>query len=180
MALQFTRLMHLVLPHRYVYRHIWRCNLSTKHKTENSERNKACPAKLEIKIKKITKDTKKKDAYIGKNSPPLPAIIIITESHNHVTETFDSMRFLRSEEHLRKVFEDYFSDGLSPASAYKIQWDKIRQRDTGAQDVADRHEMPSKNSMYYWYREWTRENFGKTTEPLEKLEEKVEAYEKGL
>lgn len=165
--------------HRYVYRHTWVCNLSHKHKSENSKRDQKCKAKLDIKIKKITKDTRKKDPYIGENDPPLPAIVKITGSHSHHTNTFDSMRFLRPDEKLRKIFEDYFSDGLSPSAAIKIQWDKIRQTEAGTEDVADRHKVPSKKTVYWWYKVWTENNFGTATEPLEKLQEKVESYEKG-
>ena len=163
----------------HVYRHIWQCQLSSKHKTENSKRNVKCSAKIDITINKVTKDTKKKDHWIGKHDPPLPAIITVTNNHNHYLDRSDSMRFLRGDDELRKIFYSYFNDGHPVHVARSIHYDKIREMDNGSELIADGHRNPSKHTVYWWYSEWRNEHFGDPIEPLETLEKKLDAYEKG-
>jgi hypothetical protein len=165
--------------YRYAYRNIWKSSLSEKNKTADSKRNKHCPAILEIKIKLITKDTRKKDPLIGRNDPPLPGIITLIGLHNHKLDRSDAMKFLRGGEELKKTFISYFNDGHPPHVARALHYEKLRQMKDGPKLVADAHLNPLKNTVYYWHKEWREKNFGDAVDPIEKLKEKIETYEKG-
>ena len=58
------------------------------------KRNAECKAKLHITIKKLTKDTLKKDLYLRKN-PPLRGVIEVEIVHSHTTTTADALKMLR-------------------------------------------------------------------------------------
>ncbi|KAE8741294.1 hypothetical protein FOCC_FOCC013182 [Frankliniella occidentalis] len=160
---------------RYAYRHIFMCNLSKRNKTPEGLRNQGCKAKLEIKIKLITKDTKKKDAYIGKNDPPLPGIVTISNKHNHHIDVGDAMQYLRGDKELRNIFEEYFAD-MTPGQAMRLHEEKISVQDDGEILKADGHYNPLPNTVYWWHKEWRIKNFGPPQDPLETLKTKCEQY----
>ncbi|KAK3922591.1 Protein FAR1-RELATED SEQUENCE 11 [Frankliniella fusca] len=134
-------------------------------------------ASLEIKIKLITKDTRKKDPLIGKNDPPLPGIVIVRNSHNHHIEVGDSMQYLRGSENLRKTFEEYFTE-MAPGQAMRLHEEKLSLKENGEILKADGHFNPLPNTVYYWHREWRKKHFGPPQHPLETLKSKCEQYEK--
>ena len=56
-----------------------------KGRSKEKSKSTNCRAKLDIKIKKQTCDTRKKDEFL-KLKPPLPTIIKLNYCHNHTTE----------------------------------------------------------------------------------------------
>lgn len=160
-----------------MFRQKWKCNLSRRNKTPDGIRNHDCPATLEIKIKLVTKDTKKKDKFLGKHDPPLPGIVTINTKHNHHIDVSDSMQYLRGDAKLRKKFESYFDDRMTPGEAMRLHEEKLALEDNGVELIADAHFNPRANTVYWWHKEWRAKNFGPPQDPLSMLEQKSQEYE---
>ena len=57
--------------------------------------------------------------------PPLPAILTLNLEHNYRIHCADAMHQLRVLDETRKVFMEYFNDGLSPALAIALHESKL-------------------------------------------------------
>ncbi|KAE8741243.1 hypothetical protein FOCC_FOCC013230, partial [Frankliniella occidentalis] len=163
-------------PERYQYRHIFKCNLSKRHKTPDGIRNQHCPTTLEIKIKLVTKNTKEKDPFIGKNDPPLSGILTVNSKHNHHIDVCDNMQYLRGDADLRETFETYFGE-MSPDQAMRLHKEKVSLKENGEILKADSHYNPRANTVYWWHKKWRKKNFGPPQEPLKTLISKCQQYE---
>ncbi|KAG0444722.1 hypothetical protein HPB47_013458 [Ixodes persulcatus] len=162
-------------PTRVVFHKKWRCQHSNLNKTVGLH-STDCPAFVDIKIKKITKDTKKRDPFL-KRALPLPAVIRLREEHNHVLNCADGLRFLRSTPDTRACFYNYFKDGLTPAEAIALHAQKLAAQDHTAELLASGAVNPCGNTVYHWFRVWRKNAFGgDAVDPLMKLAEKESTY----
>lgn len=144
-----------------------------------SKRNKCCPVKLDIKIKKVNRDTIKNDKEYLRRETPLPAIITIKGSHNHPTsESFESLGFLRISSETKDTFFKYFDEGNSPAGAMRLHESKILVQDNGPIRLADASVNPPSRHVYYLHDLWRKSEYGEawSNDPLCKLKEKIEDY----
>ncbi|KAE8743392.1 hypothetical protein FOCC_FOCC010997 [Frankliniella occidentalis] len=167
---------------RVAYHKQYLCAFSKKNKIRlegESYRNYNCTAKLDIKIKKLTKDTKKKDPYL-RGQTPFCGVVTVTDIHNHHKNVSSITQFFRPEEKLRAQFETYFQEGTSPAAALSLHESKLLGQPNGLRLLADSHYMPQSTSVYWWHRVFLLLNYGPINSPLETLQQKIEMYkEKG-
>ncbi|KAG0413810.1 hypothetical protein HPB47_009022 [Ixodes persulcatus] len=92
-----------------VFHQKWRCQHSSVGKTAGRHATN-CPSFVDIKIKKINKNTKKNDAFL-KKAVPLAAVIKLREDHNHNPGCADELRLLKSTADTRALFHGYFRVG---------------------------------------------------------------------
>lgn len=163
---------------RLVYRKSFCCNFSSKNKTlkeGEGRRNFNCQAKLDIKIKMVTKDTKKKDKML-RGTLPLQGVITVSKVHSHNIRTFSALRCMRAGSDLQQTFFTYFSEGSSPAQALLRHSDEIRCEEGGEEKLGDGHYMPLPQTVYYWNRLYRELNYGPPDAPLETLKQKIGMY----
>ncbi|KAG0417292.1 hypothetical protein HPB47_005737 [Ixodes persulcatus] len=104
-----------------VFHKTWRCSQRKRSKVRGNHPGADCPAKIDIKIKKIAKSTKKTDPLL-RGDMPLPAVIklIHQEGHTHSTDSADTLRPLRPLTETKHTFQYYFDHGMSPAEAIRL------------------------------------------------------------
>lgn len=155
----------------------WRCKQNARKKPSGSS-GASCPAKIDIKIKKTNRHTKKNDAFLRRPSP-LPAVIRLwhQEGHSHSTTSADALRRLGPATTTKETFVGYFEDAMSPAEAIRLHESKLLVQEGGFTLLANAALNPLPAAVYYWHRLWRQENFGKHVDPLDKLTEKMPAYE---
>uniref|UniRef100_A0A6M2E0T3 Uncharacterized protein n=1 Tax=Amblyomma tuberculatum TaxID=48802 RepID=A0A6M2E0T3_9ACAR len=84
----------------------WRCQHSTKNKITGQTATN-CPAFVDIKVKNITRDTRKRDPFL-KRATPLRATMKVRDDHNHALDSADGLRLLRTTADTRALFHSYF------------------------------------------------------------------------
>jgi len=106
-------ILSLILYYRSVCRQKWKCQHSTRNKSFAEDRSKStdCKAFVDIKIKKISYSTKRKDSFL-RLDPPLAAIIKLNLQHNHNQTSADALKFLKPTHDVKEIFEDYFNQGM--------------------------------------------------------------------
>jgi hypothetical protein len=107
---------------RKLYREDWLCQEASINKTKQGCAN--CPAFIDIEIKKLTKDTIKKDPHL-RGSNPLTARINIHAVHNHSTQTTTWLTRLHPSEATKRKFLEYFAQGHGPAAARQLHIESI-------------------------------------------------------
>ncbi|KAE8741224.1 hypothetical protein FOCC_FOCC013258 [Frankliniella occidentalis] len=168
--------------YRLVYRKLYVCTFANKNKhlAEGSKRNWNCKAQLDIRIKLLTKETKKRDDFL-KQEDPLQGIITVSHTHSHNTETFTAWRCLRAGNDLRQKFMEYYAEGSSPAAALALHAGNLELLDDSKEKLGDSHYMPLKQTAYYWHRLFRALNYGPPSNPFETLKSKIELYkQKGV
>lgn len=167
---------------RMVFHKTWRCSQRKRSKVRGNP-GADCPAKIDIKIKKITKNTKKTDPLL-RGDMPLPAVIklIHQEGHTHSTDPADAPRRLRPLTETKRRFQDYFDNGMCPAEAIRLHESKLLVQEGGYALLANGAVNPLPSSVYYWFRLWRDQCLSKDVDPLKKLLQKMTpAYpDKGL
>ncbi|XP_077548927.1 uncharacterized protein LOC144162321 [Haemaphysalis longicornis] len=155
----------------------WRCKQNARKKPSGSS-GASCPAKIDIKIKKTNRHTKKNDPFLRRPSP-LPAVIRLwhQEGHSHSTTSADALRRLGPATTTKEAFVGYFNDAMSPAEAIRLHESKLLVQEGGFTLLANAALNPLPAAVYYWHRLWRQENFGKQVDPLDKLAEKMPTYE---
>ncbi|KAL1445964.1 hypothetical protein MTO96_044733 [Rhipicephalus appendiculatus] len=154
-----------------VFHKKWRCQHSSRNKTAGLSCTN-CPAFVDMKIKAVTKSTKRNDSF-WKREHPLCAIVQLGEDHNHQLNCADGLRHLRSSSDTRATFHNYFKDGLAPAEALQLHQHKLAAEDDGVEQLANGSLNPSANTVYYWFRMCRKDHYGDAVGPISKLEEKV-------
>ncbi|KAM7281213.1 uncharacterized protein ISCGN_005764, partial [Ixodes scapularis] len=157
-----------------VFHQKWRCQHSSVNKTAGHHATN-CPAFVDIKIKKINKNTKKNDAFL-KKAVPLAAVIKLREDHNHNLHCADGLRLLKSTADTRALFYEYFKDGLTPAEAMCLHQEKLAATTATMEHLASGAENPSARTVYHWYSTWRVEHYGDPVDPIKKLGEKAAMY----
>ncbi|KAH8027398.1 hypothetical protein HPB51_005226 [Rhipicephalus microplus] len=77
---------------RKAFHKIWRCQHHTKNK-KSGPRNAKRMAKVDVKIKLVTFNTKHRDKYLQREVP-LSAVIRIDDRHSHSINSADALRLL--------------------------------------------------------------------------------------
>lgn len=133
---------------------------------------------IDIKIKKVNKDTIKNDRQYLKRSVPLPAVITIKNAHNHPTENHEALKYLRPSAETIEQFIEYFSDGLGAAEAVRLHESKLRMEEGSVTKLANACINPTSRQVTYLHDKWREENYGKewSADPLARLKEKQEKY----
>lgn len=135
-----------------------------------------CMARLDIKIKLVTKDTKKKDPYL-RLPVPLVAVIRIDARHTHSLESADALRLLRGTASTRETFIGYFNDGMGIGEARKHHENKLCVQENGLMLLANGAVNPLARTVEHWHCVWRATSFGGgVIDPLTKLEEKTPLY----
>ncbi|KAH7953897.1 hypothetical protein HPB49_013812 [Dermacentor silvarum] len=159
---------------RMVFHKVWLCHLNHRNKTRPASLEKpSCPAKLSIKIKKISRGTIAKDKFLRSNRP-LPAVIRLISGHNHTVASADAPVSLRSTSETKAQFERYFEMGMIPCEA-KLYHERLlaaQGNDTFPHSKA----APDPTSIYNWHKQWRKAKYGSPENPLPKLMEKASAY----
>ncbi|KAH8025494.1 hypothetical protein HPB51_008980 [Rhipicephalus microplus] len=154
---------------------IWRCQHHTKNK-KSGPRNAKCMAKVDVKIKLATFDTKRRDKYLQREVP-LSAVIRIDDRHSHSTDSADSLRLLCGTRSTRQTLLRYFSEGMTPSEARRLHESKLSMEDDGPAKLANAALNPPQRTVYHWHSVWREACFGGTyIDPVLKLEEKASLY----
>lgn len=153
---------------------MWLCQHSQLNKV-SSKRSTKCPAKIDIKIQKINRNTKRKDHFLrGPN--PLPAIIKAISSHNHSTQSAGALKMLRPSLDTKRKFQSYFEAGRTPSQAIADHETELAQHPRGYALLANGKVNPGKRAVYRWHEEWRNEKYGVPGNPLPKLHEQMSQY----
>ncbi|KAL3225338.1 hypothetical protein MRX96_025873 [Rhipicephalus microplus] len=154
---------------------IGRCQHHTKKK-KSGPRNAKCMAKVDVKIKLVTFDTKRRDKYLQREVP-LSAVIRIDDRHSHSTDSADALRLLRGTRSTRQTFLCYFSEGMTPSEARRLHESKLSMEDDGPAKLANAALSPPQRTVCHWHSVWREACFdGTHIDPVLKLEEKASLY----
>lgn len=156
---------------------MFQCQFSHKNKSAGSRRCTSCTATINIKVKKVNKDTKKNDPYL-KRSPPLQAVITMKTNHNHYMHSFDAMKFLRATKETRAKFRKYFEDGNGVAASMRIHETSIEVEENAAIILGNAALNPNLTTVQHWYRVWREQHYGDDFDPVAKLQERKAEFEK--
>ncbi|KAL1426230.1 hypothetical protein MTO96_018355 [Rhipicephalus appendiculatus] len=160
---------------RMAFHKIWRCQHHAKNK-KGGPRNANCMAKVDVKIKLVTPNTKRNDKYLQREVP-LPAVIRIDDRHSHSTDSADALRLLRGTRSTRETYLRYFSEGMTPGEARRLHKSKLSMEDDGPAKLANRALNPAQRTVYHWHSIWREACFGGTNiDPVLKLEETAPLY----
>ena len=140
---------------RSVFHKTWMCHLSNRNKSKDSQRSTDCKAKIDIKVKKLNRNTKRKDKYLRRD-PPLSAIIHLELKHNHHVQCNSVLKYLRISQEVTEEFECYFRDGLTPIEACEVHEMKIKLHKNADINLADGCINPSLRKVYHLYHKWRR------------------------
>ncbi|KAH9366838.1 hypothetical protein HPB48_022772 [Haemaphysalis longicornis] len=167
-------------PTRFVFHKKWRCQHRSLNKTAGKHSTN-CPAFVDIKIKKVTKATKRNDPFL--NRPvPLTALIKLHEVHNHVLDCADGLRLLKPTSDTRAAFFRYFENDMTPAVAIAHHKEKLASQEERDTLLASSAVNPPASTVYHWFRGWRRGQYGSEGEsPLSKLNRRAPEYlERGV
>lgn len=117
-----------------------------------SKRNYECASKLNVKIKLLTENTVRKDAYLTER-PPLQGVVTISGKHSHNFTAGSITKYLRPGEELRAQFYGYFQE-MSVAAAIRLHELNVTAMEDGKRKCGDGHYNPQQSTVYYWYRQW--------------------------
>nr|XP_050030261.2 uncharacterized protein LOC126526388 [Dermacentor andersoni] len=174
--------VHFVQPtarcQRMVFHKIWRCK-ECKRSRSLGKPAVHCPAKIDFKIKKVNRNTRRNDAFL-RGEKPLPAIIKLLHhnGHSHSTTAAEALRHLTPTSQTKQTFLEYFDNGMSPAEAIRLHESKLVVQENGYLLVANSAVNPVPSAIYYWHKLWREENFGRNIDPLLKITEKMPLYAK--
>lgn len=150
-------------------------NITLEIKKSTSQRNPLCGARLDIKMKNLSRDTKKNDSFL-RRTVPLQAIIRLTENHNHSTQSADALRMLCASPDTKEAFRRYFDAGMGPAEAIRHHEAMLAAQPDGPLLLANSSVNPIKRSVYWWHGEWRDYKYGPAGNPVAKLQEKAALY----
>ncbi|XP_075725319.1 uncharacterized protein LOC142767471 isoform X1 [Rhipicephalus microplus] len=156
---------------RMVFHKVWRCKEAKREKS-CGEAAAHCPAKIDLQIKKVNRNTKRNDAFL-RGEKPLPAVIKLFhhKNHSHSTAAADALSRLTPTMQTRETFLAYFDSGMSPAEATRLHESKLLVQEDGYALVANSAVNPLPPAIYYRHRLCREKNFGKDVDPLLKIAE---------
>ncbi|KAG0419844.1 hypothetical protein HPB47_003838 [Ixodes persulcatus] len=154
-----------------VFHKVWCCK---SHKRKVSDRcNAACMARLDVKIMKLTKNTRKNDTYLRRHVP-LVVVIRSDPRHTHSTQSADALRGTST---TKKAFLRYFSDGMTVSEARRLHESKLCLEDCGSVLLANGALNATARTAQHWHSVWRSMSFGGgANDLLSKLEEKASLY----
>lgn len=155
-SLPYELVCKLLFPtSRSVFQKTWICRFSSRNRAKNSQCSTGCNAKIDVKVKKFTSNTKWKDKYLRRD-PPLTAIIHLQLKHNHHVQCDSVLTYLRISQEVKEQFECYFRDGLTPVEACEVHEMKIKFRKNADINLADGSINPSLRKVYHLYNKWRK------------------------
>ncbi|CAN7984532.1 unnamed protein product, partial [Ixodes hexagonus] len=158
---------------RVVFHQKWLCQRSKRNKTA-SRLCTNCRAYVDIKIKKLTRATKRNDPFL-KRDVPLAAVVRLAENHNHCLDDVEDLRLLRTTPATRALFYGYFRDGLTPAKAIVLHRERLSSEDDASARLASGAINPSGRTVQHWYEVWRKRLSGEL-DPTAKLDEAAPSY----
>nr|XP_037279999.1 uncharacterized protein LOC119172965 [Rhipicephalus microplus] len=163
---------------RMVFHKVRRCKEAKREKS-CGEAAAHCPAKIDLKIKKVNRNTKRNEAFLREEKPLLAVIKLFHhKNHSHSTAAADALSRLTPTMQTRETFLAYFDNGMSPAEAIRLHESKLLVQEDGYALVANSAVNPLPPAIYYWHRLWREKNFGRDVDPLLKIAEKMPLYAK--
>jgi len=94
----------------------------------------------------------------------MPAIIEMTNIHNHAIGTAASLVYLRPSADVRQQFEEHFSNGLGVTDAISYHVNVLMLDDVmDEQKLADGSVNPSYNTVLWWHDQWRLKHLGPRT-----------------
>lgn len=133
------------------------CRFSSRNKGPNKDhhrsRNKSCKASLSVSIKKITRDTKKRDPFVRQG---LPAVIKINSNHNHLNRDAHILSMLSMSSATKDRFLTYFNNGMTPSAAISYHVSELEMA-SSQQDLADASLNPLPSAVYHLHSKWRKE-----------------------
>ncbi|KAH9382620.1 hypothetical protein HPB48_023168 [Haemaphysalis longicornis] len=143
----------------------WRCHLHDHNKVTSNLTTK-CPASIDIKVKKVNKDTRRNDAFLRRD-PPLCAVMKISAQHNHPTESADALHLLRCNDDTKELFHGYFAQGMTPAAAMEFHESAlcVEGDPGGILKLANGALNPTSRVVYHLYEKWRKEHHGTVLDP---------------
>ncbi|KAG0419677.1 hypothetical protein HPB47_003945 [Ixodes persulcatus] len=158
-----------------VFHKVWRCQHHPRNKV-SERRNAACMARLDVKIKKLSKGSKQNDPYLRRDVP-LATVIRMNTQHSHSTQSADALRLLRGTRTTRQTFMGYFSDGMAVSEARRLHESKLCMEENGPELLANGALNPLARTVQHWHTVWRSACFGGgPIDALSKLEEKAPLY----
>ncbi|XP_077552240.1 uncharacterized protein LOC144166601 isoform X2 [Haemaphysalis longicornis] len=159
---------------RMVYHKVWECHLSHRNKTRKSLRP-SCPARLDVKIKKVNASTRRNDRFL-RWDPPLAAVIKLIREHNHPVGRPDAPRSSRPTAETRARFEGYFESGMTPAQALHHNENLLAAEAGGKSAALHAGFNPRHSAVYTWHKQWREAKYGLRENPLPKLQERAASF----
>lgn len=156
-----------------VFHKVWHCQHHKRNKVSD-RRNAACMARLDVKREKLTKGTRKNDAYLRRDVP-LVAVIRVDSRHTHSTQSADALRLLRGTSTAKETFLRYFSDGTTVCEARRLHESKLCLENGGPVLLANGALNPHDQDCTALAQR-VEHHVGGTIDPLSKLEEKAPLY----
>ncbi|KAH8037563.1 hypothetical protein HPB51_013449 [Rhipicephalus microplus] len=129
------------------FRKTWRSQHHTKNK-KSGPRNAKCMAKVDVKMKLVAFNTKRRDKYLQRKVP-LSAVIRIDDRQSHSTDSADAVRLLRGTRSTRQTFLRYFSGGMTPSEARRLHESKLSMEDDDPAKLANAALNPPQRTVYH-------------------------------
>ncbi|KAM7300847.1 tigger transposable element-derived protein 6-like [Ixodes scapularis] len=154
---------------------VWRCQHHPRNKV-SERRNAARMARLDVKIKKLSKGSKQNDPYLRRDVP-LATVIRMDIQHLHSTQSADALRLLWGTRTVRQTFMGYFSDGMAVSEARRLHESKLCMEENGPELLANGALNRLARTVQHWHTVWRSACFGGgPIDALSKLEEKAPLY----
>lgn len=166
---------YLICSYRMVCHKVWVCQHNDRNKVAQ-DRNMHCPAAIDIKIKKVNRNTKRNDPFLCREVP-LQAVIKLVAQHNHSTQSADALRRLRSSKETHAAFQKYFETGMTPSEAIRHHQEQLSARSDGIAALANGMLNPNARSVYRWHHSWRENKYGPPGNPLPKLQANKDYYQ---
>ncbi|CAH1101223.1 unnamed protein product [Psylliodes chrysocephalus] len=150
----------LKLKRRLRCHHSTRCTKTYNPSLKNKTRNTNCPSKITVKIHVIRKKYRgKKENFQLLQEAPCEVKLILT--HNHMTNTADSLRFRKVSKNVREELLSLYKNGHTAGTALEMIKCNIQlTRDDYVTALADRNICPTYKYCYDLYMKEFKENYG--------------------
>lgn len=147
---------------RLAYRKLFVCQHSSfnkKKENQNRVRARACDASIDIKAKKVNRNTCRYDADLKDG---FTLLLKVDFSHSHLIHVAEAYSYLRSDNETDDCFRQYFEAGMSPASAQTFHEMKLLEQHgkESAAYLANAQLNSSENHIYYLYKTWRKNKYG--------------------
>ena len=144
-------------PHamRYSFRKVYKCSRD-KYRigSKQSGLDTNFPATLDVKIKVITRGSKKNDSMVLTH----PCIIKLQHQHNHALNNATNLGSFKVSDNTAQQFEDYFDQGYSATQASRAHQQQLLQSE-GFEAVANAAINQKLRAVAYMFDKWRASNF---------------------
>ena len=137
------------------FRHFYKCHRNESRRKVTSNENKSCPARMDVTIKLVTRESKAYDKLVSTH----PCIIHILNEHNHSFNDAINLGSLKFSEKTKEKFFSYFDNGMSASQASRFHETQTVHLD-GLIGFANTAINPKHRSFCYLHNKWRHYNFG--------------------